>query len=122
MRKLFLYCIYLFNSISYRYKSLTSYYQKNNFAKCGNNVSIDYDCYFTNSNIYCGNNVVIGRNALFMATLSNIYIGNYVMFAPNVTIIGGDHRTDIKGRFMFNIKNNEKIPENDKDVIIGDDV
>ena len=44
------------------------------------------------------------------------------MFGPNVTIRGGNHRIDVIGRYMIEIKENEKLPDNDKDVIIEDDV
>lgn len=64
----------------------------------------------------------IGNRASFIASIANIYIGNYVMFGPNVTIRGGNHRTDLVGRYMITVKDVEKLPENDKDVIIEDDV
>lgn len=44
------------------------------------------------------------------------------MFGPNVTIRGGDHRIDVIGRNMVDIKEYEKLPENDKDVFIDGDV
>jgi maltose O-acetyltransferase len=51
-----------------------------------------------------------------------IYIGNYVMFGPIVTIRGGNHRFDMIGKYMYNVKETEKLPENDQDVVIEDDV
>lgn len=95
---------------------------KSVFADCGTNVSVGYNCTFIHSNIHVGNNVHIGSNAHFIASISHIYIGNYVMFGPNVTIRGGNHRIDVVGRYMYDIKENEKLPENDQDVIIEDDV
>ena len=44
------------------------------------------------------------------------------MFGPEVSIHGGNHRTDLVGRFMIDIKMDEKLPENDQDIIIEDDV
>lgn len=44
------------------------------------------------------------------------------MFGPGVTIITGDHRTDVVGKYMIEIKDTEKMPENDMDVVIEDDV
>lgn len=95
---------------------------KSLFVECGTNVSVGYDCIFYHNTIYIGNNVHIGSRALLMSTLSKIYVGNNVLFGPNVTIIGGNHRSDIVGRYMYDIKENEKLPENDQDVIIEDDV
>lgn len=44
------------------------------------------------------------------------------MFAPGVTIVTGDHRTDIIGKPIILVTNEEKLPEHDQDVIIEDDV
>jgi len=44
------------------------------------------------------------------------------MFGPNVSIHGGDHRKDLIGVYMKDISTNDKLPENDRDVVIGDDV
>jgi acetyltransferase-like isoleucine patch superfamily enzyme len=55
-----------------------------------------------------------------MAGVSTISIGNKVMFGPSVTIVAGDHRTNIVGSFMYDVI--EKLPENDLNVVIEDDV
>ena len=39
-----------------------------------------------------------------------------------MTIITGDHRTDVVGEYMKSVGDDEKLPENDKDVVIEDDV
>lgn len=70
--------------------------------------------------ISVGNNVYIGPRALIYSLLADVKIGNYVNIGPDVTIITGDHRIDVVGEYMSNIT--EKLPENDKDVIIEDDV
>jgi len=44
-----------------------------------------------------------------------------VMFGPEVMIITGDHRFDIKGMYMDEVTNEMKLPENDKPVNIEDD-
>ena len=108
--------------IKYKIKSLIAYSQHSKFSKCGKNVYIGHDCNFIHENIYCGHHVYIGERASFKASIANIYIGNYVMFGPNVTIRGGNHRIDIVGRYMYDIKEKDKLPENDQDVIIEDDV
>jgi maltose O-acetyltransferase len=96
--------------------------QKKLFADCGSNVSIGYDCTFYHSHIHIGSNVHIGSYASFMASVAHIYIGNYVTFGPNVSIRGGDHRIDVIGKHLYEVKDNEKLPENDKDVVIQDGV
>jgi acetyltransferase-like isoleucine patch superfamily enzyme len=102
--------------------SIRSYLQKKLFASCGHHVSVGQKCDFIPSHIYIGNNVYIGDHASFIASIAYIYIGNNIMFGPNVTIRGGDHRIDIIGTYMFDIKEKDKLPENDKDVRIEDDV
>ncbi|WP_417885240.1 acyltransferase [Zunongwangia sp.] len=77
--------------------------------------------HFICENIHIGNHVSIGYNANFIASIAKIYIGDHVMFAPNVTIRGGDHRIDIMGRYIDTVTDEEKLPENDKDVVfVGD--
>lgn len=89
---------------------------------CGKNLTID--CIFSKyaglENFTIGNNVSISHGTTIYSTKANIVIGNNVMFGPNPTIITGDHRTDVVGIPMNKV--NDKLPENDKDVIIEDEV
>lgn len=57
-----------------------------------------------------------------LSTRANVYIGDDVMFGPGVTIITGNHRTDLVGKAMKSVTDEEKLPENDEDVIIENDV
>jgi len=72
-------------------------------------------------NIHIGNHVSIGYNADFIASRSKIIIGDHVVFAPHVSIRGGDHRFDIVGRYIDSISDLEKLPENDQDVVFEGD-
>lgn len=92
------------------------------FGVCGKNVVIAKGSSFTYRNVYIGDNVFIGGNAMFMCTRAKIILGNNIMFGPHVFIITGGHRMDIVGRYMTSIRDNEKRPEDDRDVIIQDDV
>lgn len=49
-------------------------------------------------------------------------IGRKVIFGPHPTIITGDHRTDIIGKYIIDVTREEKLPENDRPVVIEDDV
>ena len=94
---------------------------KRQLKSCGNNVTIDFGSKLAGlDHTSIGNNVYIGPNATFYSTVANLNIGNYINMGPNVTIITGDHRTDVIGKYMSEVK--EKLPENDKDVTIEDDV
>lgn len=94
---------------------------KNKFCRFGENVRIGKHCEFFYQNIEIGNDVHIGDRASFIASIAKIHIGDHVIFGPGVTI-RGDHRIDIIGKYMMEIKDTDKLPENDADVYIDDDV
>ena len=96
-------------------------YQKNMMPKCGKDVFIENHCDGHWNNVYCGTDIHIGKNNLFMCALAPIKIGDHVMFGPNVTVITGDHRIDLIGRYMTTVRNEEKLPENDQTVVFEGD-
>lgn len=92
------------------------------FGKCGSNVEFSpFDSKLSYKNIFLGDNIYIGYNADMIATKSNIIVGNHVVFGPHVSIRGGDHRTDIAGRFIDSVDDDMKLPENDQDVVFEGD-
>lgn len=96
---------------------------KSRFGKCGEKVWIGKNFIVSNPrNISIGQYTHIGPNVLMYATLKKISIGKCVMIAPNVIIVTGNHRTDIIGEYMAFITDKDKLHENDKDVVIEDDV
>lgn len=97
-------------------------YFKKQMISCGENVYFSpCNSVITYKTLKVGNNVSIGYHADFVATKSRIIIGDHVVFGPHVSIRGGDHRFDIPGRFIDTIKDNEKLPQNDADVIFEGD-
>ncbi len=93
------------------------------FASYGESVRIGRGCAFSGAeNIQIGNHVSFGADARVLTTRAQLKIGNYVMFAPGVTIITGDHRVDVIGKYMSQIMDADKRPEDDRDVVIEDDV
>ena len=95
---------------------------KKRMGSCGGNVYFSpFDSVFFYKNLYVGNYVYIGYHADFVSTRSKIIINDHVIFGPNVSIRGGDHRTDIVGRFIDEIKDCDKLPENDADVVFEGD-
>lgn len=93
------------------------------FKAHGDNVAIGRRFEISgNENITFGHDVYIGPNAMLLSTHASIKVGNYVMAGPNLTIVTGDHRTDVLDKPMMMVGENEKLPENDRDVLIGDDV
>lgn len=110
------------NFFSKRYWKEWEKQQKKMFASCGDDVHIGPQGKFSSKKIHLGNHISISEGACMMATKSNIIIHDYVMMGPNVMIRGGNHRTDVIGKYMMEIGQNEKLPANDKDVIIHKDV
>lgn len=92
------------------------------FKTIGRAVTFDpISSIFYYTHISIGDYVQIGPGASMIASIAYIHIGNKVRFGPNVTIRGGDHRFDIPGKFMYDYKESDKLPENDADVFIEDD-
>lgn len=120
---LFFFCR-LFRSIRIRcYHKIYLPFLRSQFKECGEEVVIDRDCKFAGTDhIHLGSHIYIGPGAVIYSLISELYIGNYVNFGPNVTIMTGDHRTDVIGEYMKQLTNEMKLPENDLDVVIEDDV
>jgi maltose O-acetyltransferase len=104
-------------------KAVASPIKKSAFGKCGKNVTVGRKAKFLGiNNLIVGNRVMIGEECLFMSTLAKIRIGDNVMIGPRVTCITGGHRTDIIGRYMISITNEEKRPEDDRDIVFEGDI
>ena len=95
---------------------------RHRFAQIGRNFSFDPYGVYSYENITVGDNVNLGYRPMIVASQSKIRIGHHVMFGPEVTVRGGNHRIDILGRYMIDINESEKRPEDDPGVIIEDDV
>lgn len=95
--------------------------EKGMLGECGKNVTIEKNVRMNYKNVFLKDNVFIGEGALFMCTNAPICIGSHVMLGPHVTVITGDHRTDIIGRYMDTINESEKLPENDMPIEIEGD-
>lgn len=96
------------------------YFYRSAFKKIGRKVSFKYSDTFSFENISIGNNVYIAQGAVFLSSNSTIDISDNVLFGPNVTIITGDHPIDLRGKYIFDIK--EKLKGEDLPVHIHTDV
>ena len=91
-------------------------------SRCGKNVTICPGFKAIGwENIEIYNHVSIGDNSFFMTKRAKIIIHDHVMFAPGVTVITGGHRWDVIGKYMDTVTEQEKNPEDDKDVIFEGD-
>lgn len=71
-------------------------------------------------NMSIGEGTSIPKGATFYCTKAPLTIGKKVIFGPKPTIITGDHRIDIKDKYIIDITDDEKLPENDLPVTIED--
>ena len=71
-------------------------------------------------NLSIGDYTSIPKHSTFYCTEAPLTIGKKVIFGPAPTIITGDHRIDVIGKFIMD--SHDKLPENDGPVVIEDDV
>lgn len=91
------------------------------FGSHGGHVHIGEGAKGTWKNVYVGNYVSIGANCLLLSTRARIIIGDYVMFGPNVSVITGNHRIDVIGKRMYEVKDTDKRDCDDQNVtFMGD--
>ncbi len=96
---------------------------KSSFGSCGKNVHIAKKSDIKgNGNISIGDDVAIGPHALLWTTRANIIIKEKVIIGPRLSIITGDHKIDVIGKYMFDVTDDEKDQDDDQDVIIEKDV
>ena len=105
------------------YRVFTEPLIKNSFAACGKDVRVGQGSSFSGiDNIFVGDHSSCGAGTRILTTRAKVTVGNYVMFDPAVTIVLGDHRTDVLGKYMKEITDADKRPCDDLDVVIEDDV
>lgn len=115
-------CVKLSLLIPYIWDMIWTPFYKKSLKFCGKNVYLrgpSSDIKGLN-NLSIGDNTSIPKGSTFYCTEAELIIGCNVIFGPKPTIITGDHRTDVIGKFIIDSK--EKLPENDKAVVIEDDV
>lgn len=100
-------------------RRLISTYQLNLISKKGRNCYINGPGYFTYQNIELGDNVYIGTDSTFMCSESKIIIGSKTVFGPHCFVIGGNHRFDVVGKYIVDVR--DKRREDDADIVIGED-
>lgn len=113
----------IYKCLNYIYRGFNKTFiipgKKKSFWNCGINVRISYDLDVRgNENIYIGSNCQIGPHSLFWSTRAKIIIEDYVLMGPGITIITGDHRTDVVGKHIIEVSDDEKLSEHDADVVI----
>jgi len=103
---------------------LLSYVVKKTLRHAGKNI---YMCPSKSNfkglqNLSIGDDSIIPKGSVFYCTRAPLTIGKKVIFGPNPTIITGNHRIDIIGKYIADVTDAEKLPEHDAPVVIEDDV
>ena len=94
---------------------------KKTIAECGSAVYVPADIRLYGNNVYISDHVSLGSGMVCMCKNAPIKIGDHVMFGPNVTMITGDHRIDVIGKYMIDVTEAEKLPENDAPIVFAGD-
>lgn len=107
---------------SYIWDKLWAPVYKKAMKHCGVGVYIRPTCSDIKGleNLSIGDYTRIPKGSVFYCTEASLTIGNKVIFGPRPTIITGDHRIDVIGKYI--IDSNEKLKENDSPIVIEDDV
>lgn len=122
MKKLIILFHKIHNRIANKWWAVTTMkYYKLSFKKCGSNIRIAPGVIIEGlQNIEIGNNCYIGPGAIIYSTDASLIIGDDFICGPRLTVMTGDHRFDVVGKTINNTT--EKKEENDKDIIIEEDV
>ncbi len=73
-------------------------------------------------NLSVGDDTLIPKGSVFYCTRAELKIGSKVLFGPNPTIITGDYRIDVIEKYIADVSDTEKLPDQDAPVVIEDDV
>ena len=112
----------LFRTVQYGWhKYITVAALKKKMKSCGTDVTIDLYPQITPNKLSIGDHVYLGSNTRILCTGAEVKIGSYVMFGPGVTVVTGNHRIDYVGKYMYDVKGPDKLPENDQPVIFEGD-
>lgn len=86
------------------YKILRESVIKSSFGSCGKNVHIAEKSDIKGiGNISIGDDVAIGPHALLWTTRANIIIKEKVIIGPGLSIITGDHKINVVGKYMADV-------------------
>lgn len=111
-----------FQKIANHLHKIPEFFLKKSLGKCGKKCHISKGCKIAGiKNVFVGDDVSFNYNVLIFTTRAKVIIGNHVMFGPGVVIITGSHRIDLLDKPMSLIKDEDKLPDNDQDVIFEGD-
>lgn len=96
---------------------------KSALGSCGKNVHIAEKSDIKGiENIFIEDDVTVGPHSLLWTIKAKIFIQKKVIIGPGLSIITGNHKINIVGKYMADITAKEKDDDDDEDVIIKKDV
>lgn len=100
---------------------LLSWFYKRSMNYCGRRVRLRPSSSDIKGlwNLSIGDDTSIPKGSIIYCTKAQLTIGKMVILGPKPTIITGDHRYDVIGKYI--LENLEKSPEDDLPIYIGDD-
>lgn len=112
----------MFAVLPYLYDKLLFWFYRRAMQHCGKGVYMRPSQSDLKGlhNLSVGDETSIPKGSVFYCTKAPLTIGKKVIFGPRPTIITGDHRIDLVDRYIIDIKDDEKLPENDQPVTIED--
>lgn len=136
MQKISLFIIKMFAVLPYLYDKVLFWFYRRAMRHCGEGVYMRPSQSDMKGlhNLSVGDGTSIPKGSVFYCTQALLTIGKKVIFGPRPTIITGDHRIDIIGKYIIDVTDEEKkslkINDNgnvngnpyDLPVVIEDDV
>lgn len=112
------------HALQYLGDKILSFFYKKSMKSCGKHVllrPISSDIKGL-ENLSVGDYTIIPKRSTIYCTRAELRIGRKVILGPCPTIITGDHRIDIVGKYIADVTDADKLPEQDSPVVIEDDV
>ncbi len=123
------FCIKISKLFPYVIDKFFAVLYKKSMKYCGKNVylrpmSSDFKGL---ENLSIGDDAIIPKGSTFYCTGAPLTIGRKVIFGPHPTIITGDHRIDLIGKYIADVSDEDKLNGSnvslyDAPVVIEDDV
>lgn len=110
MQKISLFIIKLFAVLPYLYDKVLFWFYRRAMRHCGKGVYMRPSQSDLKGlhNLSVGDGTSIPKGSVFYCTQAPLTIGKKVIFGPRPTIITGDHRIDIIGKYIIDVTDEEK--------------
>lgn len=110
MQKISLFIIKMFAVLPYLYDKVLFWFYRRAMRLCGEGVYMRPSQSDMKGlhNLSVGDGTSIPKGSVFYCTQAPLTIGKKVIFGPRPTIITGDHRIDIIGKYIIDVTDEEK--------------